>query len=48
MASGDLVVRIGNVRHHIPVPRMLVGFSPAGAKVEDGRLTVRFTRPEAR
>ena len=48
MASGDLVVRIGNVRHHIPVPRMLAGFSPAGAKVEGGRLTVRFTRPEAR
>jgi arsenite-transporting ATPase len=48
MASGDLVVRIGNVRHHIPVPRMLAGFSPAGAKVEDGRLTVRFTRPEVR
>ncbi|HEX7528644.1 MAG TPA: TRC40/GET3/ArsA family transport-energizing ATPase, partial [Thermoanaerobaculia bacterium] len=46
MASGDLVVRIGNVRHHVPVPRMLAGFSPAGAKVEDGRLTVRFTRPE--
>ena len=48
MASGDLVVRIGNVRHHVPVPRMLTGYSPAGARVEDGRLTVRFTRPEAR
>jgi len=49
MASGDLVVRIGNVRHHIPVPRTLVGFSPAGAAMEDGRLTVRFERPsEAR
>jgi arsenite-transporting ATPase len=42
MASGDLVVRIGNVRHHIPVPRMLAGLSPSGAKVEDGKLTVRF------
>ncbi len=48
MASGDLVVRIGNVRHHIPVPRMLTGFSPAGARVEDGKLTVRFVQPEAR
>ena len=49
MASGDLVVRIGNVRHHIPVPRTLVGFSPAGAVMENGRLTVRFERPlEAR
>ena len=45
MASGDLVVRIGNVRHHIPVPRTLAGFSPAGAAMEDGRLTVRFERP---
>jgi arsenite-transporting ATPase len=49
MASGDLVVRIGNVRHHIPVPRTLVGFTPAGAAMENGRLTVRFERPpEAR
>jgi arsenite/tail-anchored protein-transporting ATPase len=45
MASGDLIVRIGNVRHHIPVPRTLAGFSPAGAAMEDGRLTVRFERP---
>ena len=48
MASGDLVVRIGNVRHHIPVPRMLAGLSPSGAKVEDGKLTVRFGKiPES-
>ena len=46
IASGDLVVRIGNVRHHVPIPRTLVGYSPAGAKVEDGKLTVRFARPD--
>jgi arsenite/tail-anchored protein-transporting ATPase len=42
VASGDLVVRIGNVRHHVPIPRTLTGYTPAGAKVEDGKLTVRF------
>jgi arsenite/tail-anchored protein-transporting ATPase len=48
VASGDLIVRIGNVRHHVPIPRTLTGHAPAGAKVEDGRLTVRFVRtPEA-
>jgi arsenite/tail-anchored protein-transporting ATPase len=44
IASGDLVVRIGNVRHHIPIPRTLSGFAPAGAVMENGRLTVRFAR----
>ena len=48
VASGDLIVRIGNVRHHVPIPRTLAGFAPSGAKVEGGRLTVRFARaPEA-
>lgn len=44
VVGGDLVVRIGNVRHHVPIPRTLSGHSPAGAKVEDGALTVRFER----
>lgn len=50
VASSDLIVRIGNFRHHIPIPRTLSGLSPAAARVEDGRLTVRFhtTRKEAR
>jgi len=47
IASGDLIVRIGNVRHHIPIPRTLSGMEPSGAKVEDGRLTVRFA-PKAK
>jgi arsenite-transporting ATPase len=42
VASGDLIVRIGNVRHHIPIPRTLAGASPSAAKVENGKLTVRF------
>lgn len=42
VASGDLIVQIGNVRHHVPIPRTLAGFAPTGARVEEGRLTVRF------
>lgn len=44
VASGDLVVTLGNFRHHIPIPRTLAGHSPTKAKVEAGRLTVRFER----
>lgn len=42
VASGDLIVRIGNLRHHIPIPRTLSGFVPSAARVEEGRLVVRF------
>ena len=44
VASGDLIVRVGNVRHHIPIPRTLAGCAPSGARVENGTLTVRFER----
>jgi arsenite-transporting ATPase len=44
VAAGDLIVRIGNVRHHVPIPRTLSGYTPSAARVEDGRLTVRFGR----
>jgi len=44
VASGDLIVRIGNVRHHIPIPRTVGGLTPSGAKVEGGKLAVRFAK----
>ena len=44
VASGDLIVTIGNFRHHVPIPRTLSGLVPTKAKVEAGRLTVRFER----
>ena len=44
VASGDLIVRIGNVRHHVPIPRTLAGLTPSAAKVEGGRLSVRFEK----
>ncbi len=47
VASGDLIVRIGNVRHHIPIPRTFGGLTPSGAKVEDGKLAVRFAKGKA-
>lgn len=47
LSSEDLIVRVGNFRHHIPVPRTLSGHEPAGAKVEDGRLVVRFRKKES-
>ena len=47
VASGDLILRIGNVRHHVPIPRTLAGFTPSAAKVEDGKLTVRFEKARA-
>ena len=47
VASGDLIVTIGNFRHHIPIPRTLSGLVPTKARVEAGRLTVRFERGAA-
>ncbi len=48
VATGDLIVRIGNVRHHVPIPRTLANHVPDGARVEDGKLTVRFLPPKTR
>ena len=42
IVGSDLIVRLGNVRHHIPIPRTLAGWVPSGARMEDGKLTVRF------
>ncbi len=47
VASGDLVVTIGNVRHHVPIPRTLSGLVPAGARVDERRLVVRFSKEAA-
>jgi arsenite-transporting ATPase len=47
VASGDLIVHVGNFRHHIPIPRTLSGCAPSGARVENGTLTVRFERGRA-
>lgn len=42
VAGADLIVRIGNFRHHVPLPRTLSGYSPSRARAERGSLTVQF------
>ncbi len=41
--TGDeLNIRIGNHRRNLVLPQTLAGLSPAGAKMEDDRLNIRF------
>jgi arsenite-transporting ATPase len=42
VAGEDLIVRVGNFRHHVPLPRTLSNFSPSRARAENGSLTVQF------
>jgi arsenite-transporting ATPase len=43
----ELVVRVGNFKRNIILPRALVGMQSRGAKLEDDRLSIRFARPES-
>jgi arsenite-transporting ATPase len=38
----DLVIRVGSFKRHVPLPRTVVGMKTAGAKMDNGRLIVRF------
>lgn len=38
----DLVIRVGSFKRHVPLPRSVVRLKTAGAKMDDGRLIVRF------
>ena len=41
--SGDeLVIRIGNFKRHVILPRSMVGRAPSGAKLNGDVLTVSF------
>lgn len=42
----DVVIRIGNVKRNIPLPNALRAYEIAGAKLEDGRLRIRFEKEE--
>jgi arsenite-transporting ATPase len=42
----ELIVRVGNHRRDVILPRALVGMQTQSAKLEGDRLTIRFTRPE--
>ncbi|WP_256872896.1 ArsA family ATPase [Candidatus Entotheonella palauensis] len=38
----DLVIRVGNFKRHVPLPRSVVRLKTAGAKMDEGHLIVRF------
>ncbi|PON14248.1 arsenic-transporting ATPase [Candidatus Entotheonella serta] len=40
--ADDLVIRIGSLKRHVPLPRAIVRLKTAGAKMDEGRLIVRF------
>jgi arsenite-transporting ATPase len=38
----DLIIRVGSFKRHVPLPRTLANMKTAGAKMDHGRLVVRF------
>lgn len=42
----EVVVRVGDQKRTIMLPSSMTGFKPSGAKVDDGRLRIEFTRSE--
>lgn len=42
----EVVVRVGDQKRTIMLPSSMTGFKPSGAKVEEGRLRIDFTRSE--
>jgi arsenite/tail-anchored protein-transporting ATPase len=42
----ELLVRVGNHRRNVILPRALVGMHTQSAKLEGDRLTIRFVRPD--
>ncbi|HUS82230.1 MAG TPA: TRC40/GET3/ArsA family transport-energizing ATPase [Dehalococcoidia bacterium] len=42
----ELLVRVGNHRRNVILPRALVGLQTQSAKLEGDRLTIRFVRPD--
>ena len=45
-AGDELLVRVGNHRRNVILPRVLVGMRTQSAKLEEDRLTIRFVRPD--
>jgi len=42
----ELIVRVGNHRRNVILPRALVGLQTQSAKLDGDRLTIRFVRPD--
>ena len=45
-ASDELILRVGNFKRHVPLPRALRNMAPSNARVEDNRLTLTFGDPK--
>ncbi|NOZ24413.1 MAG: TRC40/GET3/ArsA family transport-energizing ATPase [Planctomycetes bacterium] len=41
-SGGELIVRIGNYKRHVLLPRSMAGREPSGAKLDGDKLTVTF------
>jgi arsenite-transporting ATPase len=44
--SDELIVKVGNQRRNVILPRALLGMQTQSAKLEDEKLTIRFSRPK--
>ena len=42
----ELIMRVGNHKRNVVLPRALVGLQTQSAKLEGDRLTIRFVRPD--
>jgi arsenite-transporting ATPase len=42
MAGDEVVIRIGNLKRHVPLPKMASGVEPTGASLDGQTLTVTF------
>ena len=45
-SATDIVIKTGNFKRNIPLPNILRTYTVAGAKLEDGRLHIRFEKEE--
>lgn len=45
-AGDELILRIGNFKRHVPLPRVLLNIRPSEAKMEDNTLTLTFGDPK--
>lgn len=43
-SEGELIIRWGNFKSHIMLPRKLRGYEPSGARIESGHLFVRLVK----
>jgi len=47
-SGNELIIRVGNFKRNIILPRILVDFTATGAKFEEGKLKIQFTNNNKR